>query len=357
MCFAACVIRRFGATFGNDGRCISSLRPSSCRHFWKGANQGTNPSRNNHLSKKTGNKTIFLKSSLLWPKRMFRSTQRQSTTWLVIVAMWAVAVVVGRAYAFHVLNANTPKRASAATTTNGVAALLDRRAFLSTTAAILSSSSLIGTSPCMAFPFGDDVGKDRIQKELCIVNLLRLKYWAQATATKLELSEDPDQRQKAYLEARLGAKAIVAKKRKIGGGATPRVFTLLSLQITECLDDLKFYAKNNKRVVQLQEDLIDALASIVEFDGLETTLDPSPRSSLTLGQYNDGKALYVRRMLSERVTPLAEELVDYFGPDTRAQCEGYMRDYYPSELPPPPSTANESGSIEATGSTIAQSTS
>lgn len=215
----------------------------------------------------------------------------------------------------------------------------NRRAFLSTAAAL--STLVASTQPSNSFPFGDN-GKDRIQKELCIVNLLRLQYWARTITYTLETSEDIDQRKRAYLEARLGAKAMVAKKQKVGGGASPRVFMLISLQITQCLDDLNYYAKNNKRVTQLKEDLIESLASIVEFDGLETTQDPSPRSSLTLGKYNDQKALFVRRMLSERVTPLTAELVDYFGPDTRAQCEGYVRDYYPNELPPTPQQATES---------------
>jgi len=87
-------------------------------------------------------------------------------------------------------------------------------------------------------------------------------------------------------------------------------------------------------VDQLKDDLIEALASIVEFDGLETTQDPSPRSSLTLGQFNDRKAKFVSRMLSERIVPLTQELIDYFGAETRAQCEAYVREYYRSELPP-----------------------
>lgn len=210
-----------------------------------------------------------------------------------------------------------------------------RRNFLSSATILSSLTTTIAPSSSNAFPFGDD-SRDRRQKELCIVNLLRLQYWARSTADTLEFSEDVEQRKKVYLEARLGAKAMVAKKQKVGGGATPRVFSLVSLQIKECLRDLQYYSKNSKRVTQINEDIVDSLASIVEFDGLETTLDPSPRSSLTLGQYNDRKALYIRRMLSERIIPLTQELVDYFGPDTRIQCEGYVKEFYPSELPPPP---------------------
>jgi hypothetical protein len=207
-----------------------------------------------------------------------------------------------------------------------------RRTFLSTIAGFswLATSS----SASFAFPFGDD-SKDRRQKELCLVNILRLQYWAKATAQILESSseEDVEKRKRAYLEARLGAKAMVAKKQKLGGGATPQVFTLLSLQLLGCLDDLSHYSKYNKKVIQLKEDLVESLASIVEFDGLETTQDPSPRSSLTLGQFNEEKATYIRRMLNERVTPLTQELVDFFGPESKAQCEAYIRQYYSNEIP------------------------
>jgi hypothetical protein len=223
-----------------------------------------------------------------------------------------------------------------------------RRNFLSSAAILSSFTTNISSSS--AFPFGDGA-KDRRQKELCIVNVLRLQYWAISSADTLEFSDDTEKRKKVYLEARLGAKAMVAKKHKVGGGATPRVFSLISLQIKECLDDLNFYGKNNKRIAQISDDIVESLASIVEFDGLETTQDPSPRSSLTLGQYSDQKALYVRRMLSERITPLTQELVDYFGPDTRVQCEGYVKEYYPSELPPSRRKAEEESSTAIETST------
>lgn len=224
-----------------------------------------------------------------------------------------------------------------------------RRTFLSTAAGGFSWSVTTTSSTSHAFPLGDN-SKDRRQKELCLVNILRLQYWAKSTAMILSMSSDTnddiEQRKTAYLEARLGAKAMVAKKQKMGGGATPRVFTLLSLQLLGCLDDLTYYSKYNKKVVQLKEDLVESLASIVEFDGLETTQDPSPRSSLTLGQFNEDKATYVRRMLNERVTPLTQELVDFFGPESKAQCEEYIRQYYSNEIPIVPSTGPP-GTMEA----------
>jgi hypothetical protein len=74
---------------------------------------------------------------------------------------------------------------------------------------------------------------------------------------------------------------------KIGGGATQRVYSLASVQLPGVLNDLEWHAKRtpgtSQRVVNdLKIDLQESLASIVEFDGLETLLNPSPRSSLTV---------------------------------------------------------------------------
>lgn len=181
--------------------------------------------------------------------------------------------------------------------------------------------------------------KNHRQLELCVVSILRLKYWAQTVAFKLQTAETINQRTSAYVEARLGAKAIVAGK--VGGGASYQVFVLKSLQIRECLTDLQYYAakySNNdkKQIARLAQDLIESLASLVEFDGLETTLDPSPRSSLTLSMYTDTKGNFVNRMLSERIVGLCQEIVEVPGPDTREVCDGYILQYYPSELPPKP---------------------
>jgi hypothetical protein len=177
------------------------------------------------------------------------------------------------------------------------------------------------------------------QLELCVVSILRLQYWAQTVAFKLQTAKTIEERTSAYVEARLGAKAIVAGK--IGGGASYQVFVLKSLQIRECLTDLQYYAaknpsNNKKQTAQLAQDLVESLASIVEFDGLETTLDPSPRSSLTLSMYTDTKGNFVNRMLSERIVGLCQDIVRLLGPDTREVCDGYILQYYSSELPPNP---------------------
>lgn len=203
----------------------------------------------------------------------------------------------------------------------------NRRTFLLTTATL---PVLISTS-ANALPLFEK--KERRQLELCIVNVLRVQYWARNIADKLQNGETEEEQKRAYLEARLGAKAMVAdKKIKIGGGASLFVLTLKGLEIKENLDDLRYYAKS-KKMDQYKDDLIEALASLVEFDGLETTQDPSPRSSLTLGMYSNDKNIYVRRMMTERITPLTEAIVNFFGKEKKIQCEGYIESYYPSELP------------------------
>eukprot|EP00531_Pseudo-nitzschia_arenysensis_P005030 CAMPEP_0116123842 /NCGR_PEP_ID=MMETSP0329-20121206/4965_1 /TAXON_ID=697910 /ORGANISM="Pseudo-nitzschia arenysensis, Strain B593" /LENGTH=269 /DNA_ID=CAMNT_0003617787 /DNA_START=66 /DNA_END=872 /DNA_ORIENTATION=- len=187
----------------------------------------------------------------------------------------------------------------------------------------------------LSLPFVDQQ-QDRRQKELCLVNLLRLQFWAEKVSDKLkEIDIDDDEsRKKLYVEARLGSKVMVAESKKISGGATANVFMLKGLHLRECLDDLTYYAdKSSKRqMAQYKDDLIESIASIVEFDGLETTQDDSPRSSLTLSMYNSKKSIFVQRMLGERIVPLTNDIFRLFGPEARAQTEYYMREFYPSEM-------------------------
>lgn len=183
--------------------------------------------------------------------------------------------------------------------------------------------------------------QDRRQKELCLVNLLRLQYWANSVVERLKTSDadDEESRKSIYLEARLGSKVIVAESKRISGGATVNVFMLKGLHLRECLDDLTYYAdqSSKRKMDQYREDLIESLASIVEFDGLETTQDDSPRSSLTLSQYSSRKSIFVQRMLGERIIPLTDDILRLFGPETIAQTEYYMREFYPSEMKSTPS--------------------
>ncbi|KAG7359826.1 hypothetical protein IV203_034924 [Nitzschia inconspicua] len=186
-----------------------------------------------------------------------------------------------------------------------------------------------------ALPFFEQ-DKDRRQLDLCLVNLLRLQYWAMSVSDKLQQNkEDVEKLKSSYLEARLGCKVIVAQSKKIGGGANANVFMLKGLQVKDCLDDLRFYVDRpfKKAITQYSDDLIETLASIVEFDGLETTQDPSPRSELTLKMFTPQKGVYVQRMLAERIVPLTDDIMRLFGPDTKSRTMTVVQEFYPKEVP------------------------
>jgi len=235
---------------------------------------------------------------------------------------------------------------------------------------------------------------DRRQLELCLVAVLRTQYWAMKTAGLLQSrlltaatddnSTDPDagppmsenQRRLPYLEARLGAKALLTQK--IGGGATEKVVTLGTFQLRECLADAGYWCeelaktagtKDARRLCRndladTAEELVEALASLVEFDGLETTIDPSPRSSLMLGMYTPQKVsaakgkkrgyrkwyyssvisptcrisppqkgAFVYRTLNERVIPNCERYLKFFGRERMRVVEEFVQNNYASEVP------------------------
>jgi hypothetical protein len=160
-------------------------------------------------------------------------------------------------------------------------------------------------------------GPERRDLSYCLVNLLRIQYWAEVESGNLQANVANDDR---ILQTYL---------------ATSRVYTIASLKFRETLDDLRWYAKkaNNKNADALITDLVEALASLVEFDGLESTLDPSPRSSLMRSMYDSKKLEFVRRMLAERIIPTAQALFNEFDRDLRDICLNYVSTNYPSELP------------------------
>ena len=259
-----------------------------------------------------------------------------------------------------------------------------RRIFLSqltTSSSIIigGSSSLYPTqnANALALPFFG--GQEKRQLELCLTTVLRTEYWAMTVAKSIQsrllssssdnatnnnnkgiddLSED--QKKLPYLEARLGAKALLTQK--IGGGANSKVELLGTFQLKECLDDLKYWcgelAKNNQLPKQLSGDisssssnknakriicgrdlenaideLVESLASLVEFDGLETTIDPSPRSSLMLSMYDARKGQFVYRTLMERVIPSCEQILKIFGSERITVVEEFVRREVPQEVP------------------------
>jgi len=211
------------------------------------------------------------------------------------------------------------------------------------------SALVVGGATATAPPFANAAGlfaaQPERQLELCIISLIRIAYWAEKTGLALLQSDNIEVRKQRYLEARLACKALVTGK--VGGGATYTVFTLNSLGFKECLKDLVLYADqtgvkgDRRKVAELQTDLIESLASVVEFDGLENTIESSgPRSSLTLSQYTESKATFVRRTLLEKVVPSVNALIRPFGDKVEGFCRDYVAKTYASELPgrllPPP---------------------
>jgi hypothetical protein len=226
-------------------------------------------------------------------------------------------------------------------------ASMERRSFL----ALLTLASVpIVPKQSNAIPFFES---NHRQLELCLVTILRTQFWAMNTAKSLQsklLTTSPSDntleenvRKLPYLEARLGAKALLTQK--IGGGSTNTVLKLASFNIKECLDDGKYWcnqlSKSNqldKRIctndlIAISADIVESLASIVEFDGLETTIDPSPRSSLMLSMYNPSKGTFVYRTLTERVIPSCERYLEIFGEEKRRLCLEFVRRDYSDEIP------------------------
>jgi len=218
-----------------------------------------------------------------------------------------------------------------------------------------------------ALPFFGN--NDRRQLEICLVTILRVEYWAVTVSNSINtkllsdttntgIADISDLQKKApYLEARLGSKALLTQK--IGGGANFKVEELGKLQLKECIDDAKYacgeMAKNNQLPTQLtgeissakkakqmicstelcdaSDELLESLASIVEFDGLETTIDPSPRSSLMLSMYNESKGKFIYRTFRERVIPSCERILSVFGSDRKRIVEDYVQRDYAAEVP------------------------
>lgn len=256
-----------------------------------------------------------------------------------------------------------------------------RRKFLSQLASstiAVGSPLLLSAQNANALPFIG--GPERRQLELCLVTILRTEYWAMTVAKSFKANQllspttiDTDggnstetvntqpemsanQRKQPYLQARLGAKALLTQK--IGGGANSRVMKLGTLQLKECLDDARYWCgelakkdqlpaqltdevvstKNGKRICTNDlsdaiDELVESLASIVEFDGLETTIDPSPRSSLMLSMYNNQKGTFVYRTIVERVVPGCDRFLEIFGSERRRVVEDFVRRDYGDEVP------------------------
>lgn len=178
------------------------------------------------------------------------------------------------------------------------------------------------------------------QLELCLVSVLRTVYWAQGLTRRIESGLDAgdlELQKQTYLEARLGAKAALTTGKGLGTPPNPTaaryIYMLSTLQLTGCLKDLKTYHNTKLPFVNICQEFLESLASLVEFDGLDTLQDPSPRSSLTLAQWTDKKNRFVQRMLQERVVMLGIAIVASFTEEAQSKSRNYVQRYYPDEVP------------------------
>ena len=225
-------------------------------------------------------------------------------------------------------------------------------------ASFYSTKSSIANAAVL--PFGSN-NNERRQLELCLVSILRVKYWAEIVAISIAKNIENTQSngitdimKAPYLEAKLGSKAILTGK--IGGGASSKVYSLAPLKLKECIKDAlswynelyynqvikdpsitsdqKAFIKNQRSEIQNASiEIIESLAAVVEFDGLDNTQDPSPRSSLALSMYTDAKAMFVKRLLLERTVLNCDIFVNCFGVEKRQFCERYIKSTYPNEVP------------------------
>jgi hypothetical protein len=190
----------------------------------------------------------------------------------------------------------------------------------------------------------------RIQLELCLVTILRVKYWADRLLKSLQLAfaqNNTIRKKELYLECRMGAKALLTGR--VGGGGNSMVYNLATFRLRECLKDGIFWyhkqqpaAGTNKQQRRLleeaSEEIIYALGALVEFDGFDNTADESPRSSLTITMYNDDKGIFVSRMIREKLLPACDVFLYQFNgavfQNSLTASKEFIKYNYPSEIPP-----------------------
>lgn len=220
----------------------------------------------------------------------------------------------------------------------------NRRRRIVSLVATIGPSLFSPTLPSQAFLWSDS---NHRPIDACLLSVQRVVYWAQIQSAQLELaiantqSADtaattttiPTNAPQLYVEARLGAKAALTGRRPTSG-STMRVSTLATLQLPECLQDLAWHSSKQRRRSDdtAFRSLTEALALVVEFDGLDTVTDPSPRTSLTLAQYTPTKAAFVVRALRELVVPAGSTLLNEWN-EERERVVAYIREQYPNEVP------------------------
>ena len=162
--------------------------------------------------------------------------------------------------------------------------------------------------------------------DFCLVQSARAIAWAQRVSQQLNSAASESQQKAAYLEARLGAKTLLTGR--MGGGANAAVYRLSTLQFTGCLHDLvTSYGASAPLIQSWREEI----AAVVEFDGLDSVMDASPRSALTLQQYSDSKRMFVTRLLNERVIPTGQRVMQQF-PERQPRVQEYLVQYHSDEF-------------------------
>lgn len=169
---------------------------------------------------------------------------------------------------------------------------IDRRELFRDVALTSTASLTLVTSSgssAHASPFGNE---QRRQLELCLVTLLRVRYWSEIVSKSIQekIENAPssgvtDATKAPYLEARLGAKALLTGK--AGGGANSQVYKLATFQLRGCIKDAEksFYDYYKMEVVGANSEdrnelrrrratvssssleITENLAALVEFDG------------------------------------------------------------------------------------------
>jgi len=226
--------------------------------------------------------------------------------------------------------------------TNGAA--VARRQFLFSTSFVIHTVAEPKRSNALFF------GTPKLQLELCLVTILRVKYWADRLSKSLQIALEENniiRKKELYLESRLGAKALLTGR--IGGGGGGRVYTLAKFDLRKCLQDgISWFSEmktetastttkrgsNKNSVLQgAAEEIIYALGALVEFDGLDSITDESPRPSLTMTMFSDDKLNYVKRMMNEKLLPSCDLYLNQFSRSTVQSCVEFIENNYPSEIP------------------------
>jgi hypothetical protein len=69
----------------------------------------------------------------------------------------------------------------------------------------------------------------------------------------------------------------------------------------------------------------------VEFDALDSLIDPSPRRALLEQAYQPAKGILVQRIFVEQLLPMTQRILQCLDPDLVASCHAYVQRTYGSD--------------------------